>query len=135
MTKRTMFMLILLSTACAKDEDNAGDAYEGVYDPCAEVEDCEGQVPEDVEAACIPKAEDADGFCSWICAEDADCSEEFDEDFDYLCASFESQPEKYCFPACREDDPELSEDEICPPGYECRSTGGGVENRRVCFPL
>ena len=37
----------------------------------------------------------------------------------------------YCFPACAED---AEDGEECPPGLNCRSTGGGSDNRQVCFP-
>ena len=126
--------VLLLAAACKGDEDADGGEFVGLYDACEVSEDCEGLVPEDVEGQCIGQLDDGAGFCTWSCVEDMDCSEEFDEDFDYLCASFESEAGKYCFPGCREDDPDVPEDEVCPPGYECRSTGGGAENRRVCFP-
>lgn len=126
--------VLLLAVACKGDGDTDGGEFAGVYDACEVSEDCEGLVPEDAEGQCIGQLDDGSGFCTWSCVDDMDCSEEFDEDFDYLCASFESEAGKYCFPGCREDDPDVPEDEVCPPGYECRSTGGGAENRRVCFP-
>ncbi len=53
------------------------------------------------------------------------------EDFTYVCASFESEEGLFCFPGCNDPDDEAGE---CPPGYGCRSTGGGADNRKICFP-
>ena len=109
-----------LLLACGGPEETA-------YNACQEPEDCE--VPEGAEAVCIEK--NSEGFCSWSCMVDDDCAEDTDEDFDYVCASFESETALYCFPSCQEVD---SGGEECPPGYGCRSTGGGNDNRKICFP-
>src|SRR5688572_23805135 len=91
-----------------------------LYPPCEEASDCE--VPEGKSAVCLPKGDE--GFCSWDCAADADCD---GGEHPLVCASFESTPAKYCFPPCEGG-------EECPDGFSCRSTGGGNENRKVCFP-
>ena len=125
---------LLCTASCKSDDDGGADGeFAGLYDACQSNEDCAETVPEDAEGQCIGQLEDG-GFCTWSCVDDSDCSEEFDEDFDYLCSSFESETGKFCFPGCREDDPDIPEDEVCPAGYECRSTGGGAQNRRICFP-
>ena len=131
----TVGCVVLLSVVSCKEEEATVDEFEGLYGACESSEDCEGLVPEDVEEQCIGNLDDGSGFCTWSCVDDLDCSEEFDDDFDYLCASFESESGKFCFPGCREDDPEIPDDEVCPAGYECRSTGGGAQNRRICFPV
>lgn len=101
-------------TACAEEN--------GLYAACDVPEDCEP--PEDKQAACVAK--DSGGFCSWTCGGDADC--DIDDDIEYACASFESTSGMYCFPSCEVDD-------VCPEDFECRSTGGGSNNRKICFPL
>lgn len=99
-----------------------------LYEPCSEAEHC--YVPDGVEAECVD-ADGSEGFCSWSCDEDDDCTEPANEP-GLVCASFESTEGKHCFPGC-EDVPEGKEP--CPRGFECASTGGGSENRKVCKPL
>jgi hypothetical protein len=100
---------------------------EDLYLACSAPEDCE--VPDDVEPVCLDKS--GEGFCTWGCAVDDDCAEASDEDVDFICASFESESDMHCFPSC--EDPSDA-DNPCPSGFECRSTGGGSDNRKVCFP-
>jgi len=111
--------------SCGKNKD-----VDEVYQSCEAPEDCE--VPESVDAVCVDKS--GAGFCTWECEVDVDCdeAEEADFDFDYGCASFESEDALYCFPMCNSDadDPE----DECPPAMTCRSTGGGSDNRKICFP-
>jgi hypothetical protein len=45
-----------------------------------------------------------------------------------VCASFESTEGLHCFPSCE------SGEDHCPGGMSCRSSGGGSDNRKVCFP-
>jgi hypothetical protein len=101
-----------------------------LYAPCDEPEQCSDLVPEDATAECVDK--EGGGFCTWSCTEDAGCDGDQDDDWDFVCSPFESNPGMYCFPACNED----GEDDLdeCPPGYGCRSTGGGADNRKICFP-
>lgn len=96
-----------------------------LYATCATADECAEAIPEDAEGACLDKSES--GFCTWTCSVDTDCT----VPDDWVCASFESEPGLYCFPSCEgvEDDAEA-----CPPGLTCRSTGGGSDNRKVCFP-
>ncbi|MCB9762134.1 MAG: hypothetical protein H6739_20100 [Alphaproteobacteria bacterium] len=116
-------LLPLLLIACTK-----GDLG---YETCEVAEDCGEVVPEDATAVCIDKS--GEGFCTWTCEADADCENlDYDEDFARVCASFESEDDTYCFPAC--DEEAEDEEDVCPPDFNCRSTGGGSENRRVCFP-
>jgi hypothetical protein len=109
-------LMLLTALGCTRTE--------AVYMSCDVPEDCQ-DFPEGAEPACLPK--EGEGFCTWLCATDPDC--EADDSDGLVCASFEEQTEKYCFPSCE------GGDELCPAGMNCRSTGGGVENRRVCFPV
>src|SRR5262245_34520679 len=98
-----------------------------IYAPCGAAEDC--AVPSSVDAECLTAGNQ--GFCTWSCEVDADCA--WDEDaYARVCSSFASEPGLPCFPSC-EDDPQ-GEPVACPEGYTCKSTGGGDENRKVCFP-
>lgn len=114
----------LLLVACGSDP------YGGLYDACDDAPQCAERLDTGVEAQCVDKS--GLGFCTWSCAVDADCAETHDAIYDYLCASFEDEPEMYCFPDCLEDTE--GGEPSCPPGYNCRSTGGGSNNRQVCFP-
>ncbi|MBW2528636.1 MAG: hypothetical protein JRI23_30965 [Deltaproteobacteria bacterium] len=93
-----------------------------LYGPCDSPADC--SPPPETEAACVDKG--GEGFCTWYCSGDGDCDVDVDDDYRYVCASFEDNPDMYCFPSC--------ESGGCPGGMECRSTGGGADNRKICFP-
>jgi hypothetical protein len=105
-------LLVVLAAFSCGDDD--------LYPPCEVADDCE--VPEGRSAECLPKGED--GFCTWKCGADSECDGA--EDGARVCAPFESTEEQYCFPPCDGD--------ACPEGFGCRSTGGGNENRKICFP-
>ena len=100
-----------------------------IYEPCESAETCE--VPEDQTAECV-NGDGGDGFCTWACTTNADCNPPDDYHWDFQCAPFESSEGSHCFPACGGgEDPGEPE---CPPDYECRSTGGGSENEKICYP-
>jgi hypothetical protein len=103
----------------------------GIYETCEEPDSC--AVPEDVTAACIDGGDGDAGFCTWECASDEDCNPGEDRyDWHFVCGSFEETSGLYCFPACDgAADPDEPE---CPPHFGCRSTGGGNENEKVCYP-
>jgi hypothetical protein len=106
-----------------------------IFEPCEEPADC--AVPDGVEAACLGGG-DA-GFCTATCAVDADCAA-IDgtgsrQDLAWVCAPFESEAGLHCFPSCEEaPEDETDPDAACPDGTTCRSTGGGSDNRKICFP-
>jgi hypothetical protein len=113
-------LLVLLVAGCGGSP---------LYDPCGGPGDC--PAPEGSEPQCLDKA--GEGFCTWSCSVDADCA--FDEDeWGRVCASFEEEPGTHCFPSCREQEEGGDEVAVCPDRFTCRSTGGGANNRRVCFP-
>lgn len=121
---------------------------------CAVATDCY----EDLEAGslkgepfCIDKV--TGGYCTHKCQTDADCCAvpgECKTTLKQVCASFENEDEKYCFLSCEDEDiargtdAGLSEagtvdgDDYCHANanreFGCRSSGGGSENRKVCFP-
>ena len=101
----------------------------GFYEPCEAADQCADVAPEGATGECVEK--EGGGFCSWSCVTDPDCAGDQDDAWDFVCAPFESTPGLYCFPNCNED-PEATEE--CPDGYACRSTGGGSENEKICFP-
>lgn len=110
-------VLLLLGTSCGGSP---------IYASCEQPDDC--PAPEGATAECLDKS--SEGFCTWSCSSDSDCA--FDEDeYERVCASFESEEGEHCFPSCEGAE---DEDEACPQGFTCRSTGGGSDNRKVCFP-
>lgn len=119
---RALILGVALLTSCGG---------RNTYLACGGPEDCD--VPEDVDAVCLDKS--GEGFCSSECGVDDDCdyAEETEEgaDYDFVCASFESENGLFCFPACVDG---AEEGEECPGGMTCRSTGGGSDNRKICFP-
>lgn len=100
-----------------------GGGDDGIYASCEVADDCVESIPEDADGACLDKGDE--GFCTWQCAVDDDCSA---AEPSFVCASFENEATTYCFPSCDEGD------DVCPSGFGCRSTGGGSDNRKVCFP-
>ena len=111
MRVRVLVLLVLLA-GCGGDDD--------LYPPCEHASDCD--VPSGKTAVCVPKSDE--GFCTWSCTHDPDCKGGYT---DLVRASFESTGGKDCFPPCGSGDAR-------PDGFSCRSTGGGNQNRRVCFP-
>jgi hypothetical protein len=109
-------LAVLFAQALGCDDD-------GEYQECAAPADCE--VPEATTPACLPKS--GTGFCTWECTSDQQCTDDA-EGAPYICSPFEETPGSYCFPSCEGG-------AACPDGYGCRSTGGGSDNRQICFPL
>ena len=121
MTRWMTLLSLLLLSSCGGSN---------VYLACEAPSDCD--VPEDADAVCLDKS--GEGFCSIECEADDECdyAEEGDgAGFDFVCASFESEDGLFCFPACDED---AEDGDDCPAGMGCRSTGGGSDNRKICFP-
>ena len=115
----TRLARILLSAAAVAGAVACGNG--GLYAACAA--DAECTAPSGSDPACVQA--DATSFCTWTCADDDMCES---SDATLLCASFEENPDLYCFPSCNEAD------DSCPDGFTCRSTGGGTNQRRVCYP-
>ena len=99
-----------------------------LYASCETVDDCEVH-SDDTEAACLGASDG--GVCTWSCATDVDCAA--DDDLARVCAPYESQEGTWCFPSCEDEDVGDSS-APCPDGFTCRSSGGGDENQKVCFP-
>ena len=110
-------LLVFLLGCNGKNADSA-------YPTCTEASACE--LPEEAVAGatvtCLDKGDP--GVCLVTCSSDEDCRAHDEDD---VCAPFESEGASYCFPPC-------GEEEACPEPFTCRSTGGGSENRKICFP-
>jgi hypothetical protein len=104
---------------------------------------------------CLTKVQD--GYCTHKCNTDADCCKvpgECRTDLKQVCSPFENTGYKVCFLSCEPGDIRLPGDagttladgapaftdanDFChkeaSAGLNCRSTGGGGTNRKVCLP-
>lgn len=128
-----------LLIACDDDDGLA----ENTGRPCAVPEDCYPEVtPGDLsgDVVCLDRTEQ--GYCTHHCETDEDCcaiAGECKTPEPQVCAPFESTGMRLCFLSCENDDiGNWESSDYCAhfagPGYGCRSTGGGSDNRRVCWP-
>ena len=95
-------------------------------------------------AVCLDRV--PNGYCTHVCTADSDCCAvpgECRTGFPQVCSPFESAPDKYCILSCEDTvlgDAGFSADAnaFCATyahaGFSCRSSGGGVQNRKVCTP-
>ncbi len=85
------------------------------------------------------------GYCTHLCTQDSDCCAAAGEcagNHAEVCSPFESAPETYCFLSCEDTDlkgANLTDADVYCHSYagaafNCRSTGGGSMNRKVCMP-
>jgi hypothetical protein len=126
---------VVLLAACGDDE-NTGASCEVADDcfPDVDHEDLSGEVE------CIDRV--PDGYCTHLCAVDEDCCAvegECQTDNAQVCAPFENTTVTRCFLSCEpEVIGDMEENDYCHEfaheDFNCRSTGGGNENRKVCVP-
>jgi hypothetical protein len=125
-----------LGLACHSQPEHVGQ-------PCDVVDDCYPDLKDrDAlagEIECLTKV--PGGYCTHLCESDDDCCAVPGEcvgDYPQVCAPFEDQPDKRCFLSCEGDLRGYSPDDYCRtyahPDFNCRSTGGGAQNRKVCVP-
>jgi hypothetical protein len=91
------------------------------------------------------------GYCTHLCNDDTDCCKvpgECRTSLRQVCSPFESTGMKMCFLSCEDvdiqaanaadaahtADPTAYCQTEASVAFTCRSTGGGVQNRRVCLP-
>jgi hypothetical protein len=81
------------------------------------------------------------GYCTHLCQTDADCCAVAGEcsGFREVCSPFESTGQMMCFLACEDSDTSgLDASSYCHQNangaFNCRSSGGGSKNRKVCVP-
>ena len=83
------------------------------------------------------------GYCTHTCTLDSDCcaaEAECETSLAQVCSPFQSTGQMMCFLSCEPDDISdgLDEQEYCQReasrDFICRSSGGGVNNRKVCVP-
>lgn len=136
-------LLALLGTACSDSKST-----EETGQSCTPTEEepaggCFSSLQESIKGAPICLTRVPDGYCTHTCQTDSDCCAvkgECKSEWPQVCAPFESTEEKYCFLSCEAAlIPEDSTDNAycqqnANPAFNCRSTGGGNQNRKVCVP-
>lgn len=130
--------VLLLPLACDDDADeNTGSA-------CGKAEDCFPKLEEPLKGTAVCLDRVPGGYCTHTCETDADCCAAKGEcrtGFPQVCSPFESTGAKYCFLSCEasivaptgEDDATYCH-ENANDAFNCRSSGGGSANRKVCVP-
>ena len=143
------FLLIL--AACSSDDAaEKGDETTGSPDQvgsvCLTPDDCyPGLDHNDLSGAveCIDRV--PEGYCTHQCSDDADCCAvegECETDLPQVCSPFESTGMMMCFLSCEDADVQAAgaedaaafcQDNVS-PYFQCRSSGGGADNRKICVP-
>jgi hypothetical protein len=138
------FWLGLGPLGCGDDDPGPGPTNTG--QSCSSADQCYPGVKDGEllgEAVCIDRVEG--GYCTHECTQDSDCCAADGEcvgGYAEVCAPLESMPGMHCFLSCEKADLDragLSDgDTYCrnyaSPLFNCRSTGGGSENRKACLP-
>jgi len=142
------------ASACGSDDDDdgggggtggtGGGSPDNVGSVCLAPGDCYTTLEAGAlqgEALCLDRTDE--GYCTHLCQDDADCCAvegECKTGLKQVCAPFESTGQKMCFLSCEDadiggaDSTQHCRDNVS-PDFGCRSTGGGKENRKVCFPV
>lgn len=132
-----------LIAACGSDNDGPAPTNTGAA--CTAVSQCypgvkDGDLSGAAECLDVPG-----GYCTHQCTADSDCCAAAGEcpyAYAQVCAPFTSMPDKRCFLSCEDADLKkvnvTDADAYCHTyasnAFNCRSTGGGSENRKVCLP-
>ena len=128
---------------CGDDDDDG--PSENAGSACGAPAECYPNVEDKTtikgEVICLDKV--PGGYCTHLCTTDADCcaaDAECRSGHPQVCAPFESTGQTFCFLSCEEADwknaGSTDENAYCQEfansGFNCRSTGGGSANRKVC---
>jgi hypothetical protein len=133
-------------TACSSDSNNDGAPVTNTGQACKSADQCYPGVKDgDLvgDPVCLDRV--TDGYCTHLCTQDSDCCAAAGEcagNHAEVCSPFESAAEMYCFLSCEDADLKSASltdaDQYCHSyagaAFNCRSTGGGSKNRKVCTP-
>jgi hypothetical protein len=134
-------LVVLTSSACSSTSaPPAGHS-------CATASDCYSGIDAGAlsgQVMCLPLQ---GGYCSHTCTMDSDCCKVAGEcpgGIKEVCAPLESKPQTYCFVSCDAadivptadggTDPNAFCRSVAGAGFQCRSTGGGTNNKKFCGP-
>jgi hypothetical protein len=121
--------------AAACDDDGG----ENTGTSCTAADQCyPGIDPADIQGTIVCMDRVPDGYCTHLCTADTDCCAAGGEcrtGIVEVCAPFESAGQTYCFLSCEgvADEATYCQQNVG-PAFNCRSTGGGTTNRKVCVP-
>jgi hypothetical protein len=150
--------LLHVPVACGDDDGgSAGAGLEQTGRPCQAASECFAGIAEGGairgEPLCLDRVQG--GYCTHVCVEDADCCAvpgECSTALTQVCSPFESAGQKMCFLSCEDEDVRAHEVDLARfekdgtidanafctfragAAFQCRSSGGGSENRKVCVP-
>lgn len=155
-------VLFGLVTACSGNEETAPASDAGPTVPpenagqsCKVAADCfvgldGGAIHGEIQ--CLDRV--TGGYCTHLCKTDADCCAvpgECRSGLRQVCSPFESTGQMMCLLACEKEDVATASDAGADAGdggvdestycaahastaFDCRSSGGGSKNRKVCVP-
>jgi hypothetical protein len=138
-------LALTLGSGCGDDDD--GGPGENTGSACNHPDECYPNVKDRTliqgEVQCMDRV--PGGYCTHLCTGDADCCaapNECQTGHPQVCAPFESTGKFFCFLSCEDADwknsPASDSNDYCyryaGAGLNCRSTGGGSQNRKVCMP-
>ncbi len=139
--------LIALATVAACGNGNTAPYSPGEQagTACATADTCYPDVQDKTQIAgevqCLTKV--SGGYCTHLCTADTDCCAvpgECRTGHPQVCAPFENQTATYCFLSCEDadlkaagyTDSTLYCHDFASATFNCRSTGGGTNNRKIC---
>lgn len=127
-------LLMALSAACSDGRDIGTDTGNS----CDVVDDCYRDLDTDELSGpplCLDRV--PNGYCTHECETDADCcaagGECTDDSPSQVCAPFESTGLMMCFLSCEEESDDFCTENLS-EDFNCSSTGGGSQNRKICSP-
>jgi hypothetical protein len=141
--RKAVFVALVCTSACGHDD--APPPVEQTGASCNTAADCFPDIDAAAltgEVTCLGQVP---GYCTHTCTKDEDCcavTGECRSSFLQVCSPFENmQTPMYCFLSCEDalvaDAGAASSDTFCSTyahaGWTCRSTGGGMKNRKVCM--
>jgi hypothetical protein len=131
-----VLVLVVLGVGCSGgDDENAGKSCQAPADCYPGLEK-----PPNGEVMCLTRV--TGGYCTHLCVTDADCcavTGECKTGFPQVCAPFESTGQRICFLSCESNvlagtDSNAYCQVNANRAFNCRSSGGGSENRKICTP-
>jgi hypothetical protein len=149
MKRGTLLVAVSLIEACpfACGSDNPPPLIEQAGQPCTSAGQCYSEIDAAAlrggPAVCLDQV--AGGYCTHTCVVDADCCAQPGEcktAYPEVCSPFESTGAKYCFLSCEDSifagSGITDANSFCVTyahaAFNCRSSGGGSLNRKVCVP-
>jgi hypothetical protein len=139
-------LLTLLCASSCGDDDSGSGSIEQTGQACQAPAQCYPGIDQtQLKGAVVCLDDVPGGYCTHVCSSDQDCCAvpgECRSGFPQVCSPFQANGQKYCFLSCEADvvsSAGFADDaQFCQQSanaaFGCRSSGGGVENRKVCVP-